>query len=89
MILSFYLNCRQQLSPPPHQHKSTKHTPNTIIMSQSSLLAVRYTQVINKAVAKVASKAALDEIVSELVAHKKNHTGKETGGEGDKDKGKE
>jgi hypothetical protein len=44
-------------------------------MSQSSLLAVRYTQVINQAVAKVASKAALDEIVSKLVAHKKNHTG--------------
>ncbi len=87
MILSFYLNCRQQLSPPPHQQKSTKHNPNT--MSKSSLLAVRYTQVINEAVAKVASKAALDEIVSELVARKKNHTGKETGGEGDKDKGKE
>jgi hypothetical protein len=73
MILSFYLNCRQQLSPPPHQHK-----PNT--MSKSSLLAVRYTQeIINQAVAKVASKAALDEIVSELVAHKKNHMGERVG----------
>ena len=50
MILLFYLNCCQQLSPPPHQHKSTKH--NTIIMSQSSLLTVRYTQVINQAVAE-------------------------------------
>ena len=48
-------------------------------MSKSSLLAVRYTQVINQAVAKVASKAALDEIVSELVAHKKNHTGQRVG----------